>query len=136
MPMTHNSTFLLIQGVARHRSHFQISITPSNFNVLTKFKYPIAKKGWEFFVILIETKCCKRAVSSLCFSALVYISMTDVAWHRSHFQISITFSIFNIVIKCKRWNTKKGWEIYVFLIQKTCCKKAVSSSCSSDLHVV
>ena len=120
-----------LKGVARHRSHFQISITLSNFNVSTKFNRWITKKGWEFFVILIEKKCYKKAVSSPCSSDLVKISMTGVTRHRSHFQISITFLIFNILTKCKRWNTKKGWEMLLILIQKKCCKNAVFSSCSS-----
>ena len=65
-----------IQGVPQHRSHFQISITFSIFSVLTKFKRWIINKGWEFFVILIKKKCCKKAVSSPCSFALVKISLT------------------------------------------------------------
>jgi len=68
-----------VQGVARHRSHFQISITFSNFNILTKFKHWITKKGWKFFVILIEKKSRKKSVSSSCSSRLVQISMTGAA---------------------------------------------------------
>ena len=63
--------FCIIQGVARHRSHFQISKTFSNFNVLTKFKHRITKKGWEFFLILIENKSWKNSVFSSCSSGLV-----------------------------------------------------------------
>ena len=96
-----NMQCTVVQDVPQHRSHFQISITFSNFNDLTKFKRQDTNKGWEFFVILIEKKCCKKAVSSLGSSALVQISMTGVAGHGSHFQVSITFSIFNILTTCK-----------------------------------
>ena len=61
----------IVQGVPQHRSHFQISITFSNLNVLAKFMRQNTKKEWESFIILMKKKCCKKAVSSLGSSAFV-----------------------------------------------------------------
>ena len=65
-----------VQGDPPVRSQFQILITFSIFNVLTKFKHSVAQKGWKIFSNINGKELCKSAVASPRSSAIVVIKMS------------------------------------------------------------